>query len=231
MVTIAGIEYESSFGAVSFAAGAQQSFPRKTDFAEETIVGGAVTGTTYVYRDWYALPPDVLDLSILLPDVATFHALADLRGYPVANGGVPYELMIPGQAIHWTATLDELTQQAAYRTDTPFLARAVFTRIADIVAPSVPGIPPVAGFVFGTDGLDAVFDANSSSAVDGFIDTVNWEFGDGNIATQTGPWATGAANIPTQAHTYALPGVYVVTASVVRNAVISDDFSTLVTVP
>jgi hypothetical protein len=228
MPTIDGIDYESTFGGVIFSASQAQSGEFPTDFAEETIVGGAVSGTSYTYRDWYANPPDTLDLPILLPDRATLDALAALRAYPVDTGGVPYELHTA--QFDWAATMDKLTWSGAY-LDTPVQAKATFTKIADLSLTAPTGPTSVtASFVFGTDGLDAEFDANGASSSDGQIDVVNWEFGDSGIATQTGPWETGGSNIPTQLHTYAAPGEYVVNCSVERNGVTSDDFSVLVTV-
>jgi hypothetical protein len=228
MVVIDGIDYESTFGGVTFSASQAQSGEFPTDFAEETIVGGAVSGTSYTYRDFFSNPPDTLDLPILLPDRATLEALAAIRAYPVDTGGEPYELHTT--QFDWTATLDKLTWSGAYLNG-PVQAKATFTKIADLglTAPTGP-TSVTASFVFGTDGLDAEFDANGSSSSDGQIDTVNWEFGDGDIATQTGPWSTGASNIPTQLHTYAAPGEYVVNCSVERNGVTSDDFSVVVVV-
>jgi plastocyanin len=226
MVEIGGWSYPDSFGGVPFEATTNQTYKKGVEFSDEVIVGGAVSGLSYTFRDWYASPPDVLDLDILVPDRATFEALAELRGYAAS----PYELVIPAQGIDWTASLDELTANGAY-LDTPLKCHVVFTKVADLglTAPTSP-TTVTASFVFGVDGLDAEFDANGASSSDGQIDVVNWEFGDSNIATQTGPWETGGSNIPTQLHTYAAPGEYVVNCSVERNGVTSDNFSVVVVV-
>lgn len=236
MPVIGGTDYSDTFGGVAFLAGQNQSQARKTQFEDEIIVGGAVTGTSYVYRDHYALPPDTWDGDILVPDRATFEALAALRGYPFDNAGVPYELVIPAQAIDWTASLDDLTSNGAY-LDTPLKCHAVFTRIADLTSPaSTPDQTPTAGYVAGVSGLDVELDLNQGSASsDDLIDSYDVEWGDTNTSHVTGgPWSISAAEIPLASHTYAAPSPtaadYVVTVSVVRNGVRSDDFSTVVSV-
>lgn len=230
MPLVNGIDYPDTYGGVAFLCGQNQSMPRKTEFADEKIVGGAVTGTSFVYRDWFANPPDPLDTDILVPDRATFEALAALRGYPVDTGGIFPELDVPAQGIAWIASLDEITAQGAYM-DTPLRCHAVWTKIMDVASPAGAGpVTVTASFVFGPSGLTVGFDANGSTSSDGVLDQVNWEFGDTNIATQTGPWDTGGSNIPVQNHTYAAPGAYVVNCSVERNGVTSSDFSVVVVV-
>jgi hypothetical protein len=234
MPVIDGIDYESTFGGVAFSASQAQSGEYPTDFAEETIVGGAVSGTSYTYRDWYANPQDTLDLPILLPDRATLDALAALRAYPVDTGGVPYELHTA--QFDWTATLDKLTWSGAY-LDTPVQAKATFTKIADLglTAPTGP-TTVTAGYVAGVDGLDVDLDLNQgTSSSDGEVDSYDVEWGDTNTSHVTGgPWSIADAEIPIASHTYAAPSPtgadYVVTISVVRNGAISDDFSSVVTV-
>jgi hypothetical protein len=234
MPVIDGIDYESTFGDVAFSASQAQSGEFPTDFAEETIVGGAVSGTSYTYRDWYANPPDTLDLPILLPDRATLEALAALRAYPVDTGGAPYDLHTA--QFDWTATLDKITWSGAYLNG-PVQAKATFTKIADLglTAPASP-TTVTAGYVAGVDGLDVEIDANQgSSASDGSIDSISIEWGDGDTDTNSGgPWSLADAEIPILTHTYAAPSPtgadYVVTISVVRNSVTSDDFSSVVTV-
>jgi hypothetical protein len=234
MPVIDGINYESTFGGVAFSASQAQSGEFPTDFADETIVGGAVSGTSYTYRDWYANPPDTLDLPILLPDRATLESLAALRAYPVDTGGVPYDLHTA--QFDWTATLDKLTWSGAY-LDTPVQAKATFTKIADLglTAPTGP-TSVTAGYVAGVDGLDVDLDLNQgTSSSDGEVDSYDVEWGDTNTSHVTGgPWSIADAEIPIASHTYAAPSPtgadYVVTISVVRNSVTSDDFSSVVTV-
>jgi hypothetical protein len=234
MPVIEGIDYESTFGGVAFSASQAQSGEYPTDFADETIVGGAVSGTSYTYRDWYSNPPDTLDLPILLPDRATLEALAALRAYPVDTGGVPYELHTA--QFDWTATLDKLTWSGAY-LDTPVQARATFTKIADLglTAPTGP-TTVTAGYVAGVDGLDVDLDLNQgTSSSDGEVDSYDVEWGDTNTSHVTGgPWSIADAEIPIASHTYAAPSPtgadYVVTISVVRNGVTSSDYATVVTV-
>lgn len=244
MPVIAGTDYSDSFGGVSFLAGQNQAQARKTEYADEVIVGGAVTGTSYVYRDHYALPPDTLDLDILVPDRATFEALAALRGYPFDAGGVPYELVIPAQAIDWTASLDELTSNGAY-LDTPLRCHAVFTKIADLggsggggVTPATPPTTaPTAGYVAGVSGLDVEIDPNQGTAsAEDLIDDYWIEWGDGSPSEHItgGPWRISAAELPVTPHTYGAPSPtpadYVVEITVYRNGVASDPFATVVTV-
>jgi hypothetical protein len=225
-------DYPDSFGAVAFEATTNQTMPRKTEFSDETIVGGAVTGTSYTFRDWYSSPPDVLDLDILVPDRATFEALAELRGYAAS----PYELAIPAQGIDWTASLDELTANGAY-LDTPLKCHAVFTKKADLglTAPTGP-TTVTAGYVAGVDGLEVDLDLNQgTSSSDGEVDSYDVEWGDTNTSHVTGgPWSIADSEIPIASHTYAAPSPtgadYVVTISVARNGVTSSDFSTVVTV-
>jgi hypothetical protein len=234
VVEIDGIDYESTFGGVAFSASQAQSGEYPTDFADETIVGGAVSGTSYTYRDWYANPPDTLDLPILLPDRATLESLAALRAYPVDTGGVPYDLHTA--QFDWTATLDKLTWSGAY-LDGPVQAKATFTKIADLglTAPTGP-TTVTAGYVAGVDGLDVDLDLNQgTSSSDGEVDSYDVEWGDTNTSHVTGgPWSLADAEIPIASHTYAAPSPtgadYVVTVSVVRNGVTSSDFSTVVTV-
>jgi hypothetical protein len=234
VVEIDGIDYESTFGGVVFSASQQQSGEYPTDFADETIVGGAITGTSYTYRDWYANPPDTLDLPILLPDWATLAALAALRAYPVDNGGVPYELHTT--QFDWTATLDKLSWDGAY-LDTPVRAKATFTKVADLglTAPTGP-TTVTAGYVAGVDGLNIDLDlGQGSSSSDGFLDSYDVEWGDSGTSHVTGgPWSIADGEIPIASHTYAAPSPtgaeYVVTISVVRNGVTSSDFSSVVTV-
>lgn len=236
MPTIDGIDYPDTFNGVAFLAGQNQSQTRKTEYADEVIVGGAVTGTSYVYRDWYSNPSDTWDGDLLLPNQAAFEDLAALRGYPVDSGGVPYELSIPAQGIDWTASLDDLSSNGAY-LDSPLKCHATFTRIDNLVAPSTPPTSaPTAGYVAGVSGLDVELDVNQgTSSADDTIDSYDVEWGDSGTDTVTGgPWSISAAEIPLATHTYAAPSPtaadYVVTVSVVRNGVRSADFSTVVTV-
>jgi hypothetical protein len=234
VVEIDGIDYESTFGGVIFSASQAQSGEYPTDFADETIVGGAVSGTSYTYRDFFSNPPDTLDLPILLPDRATLEALAALRAYPVDTGGVPYELHTA--QFDWTATLDKLTWSGAYLNG-PVQAKATFTKIADLglTAPTGP-TSVTAGYVAGVDGLDVDLDLNQgTSSSDGEVDSYDVEWGDTNISHVTGgPWSIADSEIPIASHTYAAPSPtgadYVVTISVVRNGVTSGDFSSVVTV-
>ena len=229
MVLIGTVEYESNFGGIVFSAGREQGGEYPTEFAAETIIGGAGSGDSYHYVDWFSAPPDTLDLPILLPDRATLDALAALRGYPIATGGVPYELHTT--QFQWQATLDKLSWSGAWY-DTPVQARAVFTKVADlgISAPSVYAAP-VTNVVYGANGLTAEFDVNGSTSEDGVISSWSIEYGDAAVATFTGPWTVGSFAIPTQLHTYAAPGVYVVNVSVKNSALIeSDNYALLVEV-
>lgn len=231
MPTYDGIVYDSSFGGVPFAAGKAQGLTLDTQYADQTIAGGAVTGTSYTYRDWYATPPDVLELELLLPDRATLDDLAALRGYPADNGGVPYDLVLP--QFSWTATLDKLTTAAAWM-DVAIVAHATFTKVADLVAPAASPAAPTAGYVWGASGLDAALDLNQGSASpDGLLDSYDVEWGDtatSNVDSGGTPWDLSLAAVPIATHTYALAGDYVVTVSVVRNGVRSDDYAAVVTV-
>lgn len=247
-ITVDGIEYESTFGLpgvpVYFKAGQQQSGEYPTDFADESIVGGAVSGTSYTYRDWYVNPPATLDLPILLPNKQALEDLAALRAYPVDNGGDPYELHTAQW--DWTATLDKLTWNGLYG-DGPVQARATFTRVADIsagsdVTPSTPPTTVTAGYVAGTDGLDVEIDINQgpgpdgsgTTSSDGYVDDFWIEWGDGSPSEHItgGPWTIGS--IPTVPHTFPAPSPtpadYVVEITVYRNSVASDPFATVVTV-
>jgi hypothetical protein len=232
VVEIGGWIYPDSFGGVPFEATTNQTYKKGVEFSDETIVGGAVSGLSYTFRDWYSSPPDVLDLDILVPDRATFEALAELRGYAAS----PYELAIPAQGIGWSASLDELTANGAY-LDTPLKCHAVFTKVADIATPAPTGPTSVtAGYVAGVDGLDVDLDLNQgTSSSDGEVDSYDVEWGDTNISHVTGgPWSIADSEIPIASHTYAAPSPtgadYVVTISVVRNGVTSGDFSSVVTV-
>lgn len=229
------IEYESTFGDVPFKALSDQSGEYPTDFATEDIVGGAVTGTSYRYVDWYVNPPDQLNLTMLLPDRERLEALAALRAYPVDNAGVPYPLRTA--QFDWTATLDKLTWSGAYM-DGPIKATGTFTKISGgLVVPVVPAVPvPVAGYIAGVSGLDVDLDLNqNTTAADDLIYSYNVEWGDTNTSTVTGgPWSISAMAIPIASHTYAAPSPtgadYVVTVSVVGTGGLSLDFSTVVTV-
>lgn len=237
MPVIGGTDYSDTFGGVSFLAGQNQAQARKTEYEDEVIVGAATTGTSYVYRDWYASPPDTWDGDILVPDRATFEALAALRGYPFDNAGVPYELVIPAQAIDWTASLDELTSNGAY-LDLPLRCHAVFTRIADVTSPaSTPDQTPTAGYVAGVSGLDVEIDLNqSTTASDGYIDEYWITWGDGSPAEHVtgGPWSIADNEITVTPHTFGAPSPtpydYVVEITVYRNGVASDPYATVVQV-
>jgi hypothetical protein len=239
VVEIEGIDYESTFGGVIFSASQAQSGEFPTDFAEETIVGGAVSGTSYTYRDWFSNPPDTLDLPILLPDRATLEALAALRAYPVDTGGVTYELHTA--QFSWQATLDKLTWSGAY-LDTPVQARATFTKVQDLglTAPTGP-TTVTAGYVAGPDGLNLDIDLNfgpgpggsgGTTSSDGQIDDYWIEWGDGTPSDHVtgGPWAIGS--IPIASHTYAAPSAdpseYVVEITTYRNSVPSEPYATVV---
>jgi hypothetical protein len=235
MPVIDGIDYESTFGGVMFSAGQQQSGEYPTDFADETIVGGAITGTSYTYRDFFANPPDTLDLPILLPDRATLDDLAALRAYPVDNGGVPYELHTT--QFDWTATLDKLSWDGAY-LDTPVRAKATFTKVMDLGLTAATGPTTVtAGYVAGVDGLNVDLDLNQgTSSSDGYVDDYWVTWGDGTPAQHVtgGPWSIADGEIPIASHTFAAPSPtgadYVVEVSVNRNSVASDGYATVVTV-
>jgi hypothetical protein len=243
VVEIDGIDYESTFGGVIFSASQAQSGEFPTDFAEETIVGGAVSGTSYTYRDFFSNPPDTLDLPILLPDRATLEALAALRAYPVDNGGVPYELHTA--QFDWSATLDKLTWSGAYLNG-PVQAKATFTKIADLglTAPTGP-TTVTAGYVAGVDGLNVDIDLNfgpgpggsgGTTSSDGLADDYWITWGDGSPADHVtgGPWSIADAEIPIASHTFAAPSPtgadYVIEVSVNRNSVASDGYATVVTV-
>lgn len=232
MPIIDDIDYDSTFGGVIFQCGRAQGLAFEAQFADTTIVGGAVTGTSYTYRDWYASPPDVLDVEILVPDRATLDDLAALRGYPVDNAGVAYELYTP--QVSWSATLDKLTTSQAWM-DVPIVAKAVFTKVADLVAPAAAvTTAPTAGFVWGVSGLTASLDLNQDTeSPDGEIDSYSVEWGDAATTSEStgAPWEIAAIEIPVATHTYAAPGTYVVTVSVVRSGETSADYSALVTVP
>jgi hypothetical protein len=237
-ITVEGIVYESDFGRpltpVYFQAGQQQGGEFPTDFADELIVGGAVSGTSYLYRDWYANGPPTIDMPIMLPDLAALNALAGHLAYPVDNGGEALELHTA--QFDWQATLDKLTWSGIY-TGAPIQAKATFTQKQDLglTAPTGP-TTVAAGYVAGVDGLDVDLDLNQgTSSSDGSIDSYDVEWGDSGTSHVTGgPWSIADAEIPIASHTYAAPSPtgadYVVTISVVRNGVTSSDFSTVVTV-
>lgn len=67
-------------------------------------------------------------------------------------------------------------------------------------------VTPIASFSTQVRDLDVVFDAAASTDPDGTISSYSWDFGDG---------ATGTGVNPT--HTYAAPGDYLVTLTVVDN--------------
>lgn len=97
---------------------------------------------------------------------------------------------------------------------------------ADGSGPLVP--PPEQGqlldFGWG-NGPDYLveFRANATGET---VDHIDWEFGDGAIASQTGPF--GATSIPSLEHTYTGPGPWVVTASAVTAGNRTGDISKLV---
>jgi hypothetical protein len=234
MPVIDGIDYESTFGGVPFSASNDQSGEFPVDSGTEDIVGGAVSGVSYRFIDWYANPPDTLDLPLLVPDRETLEALAQLRAYPVDNGGTPYELITA--QFHWQALMTALSWSGAYLNN-PIKAKASFVKIADLglTAPTGP-TTVTAGYVAGVDGLNVDLDVNQgTSSSEGEVDSYDVEWGDTNTSHVTGgPWSIADAEIPIASHTYAAPSPtgadYVVTISVVRNGVTSSDFSTVVTV-
>ncbi|MFC6234442.1 PKD domain-containing protein [Leucobacter soli] len=72
-----------------------------------------------------------------------------------------------------------------------------------VTVTAAPNTPPVAAFDFGTNGLQASFDASDSADLEGPIASWAWTFGDGD---------TGAGE--TTSHTYDAAGSYVVTLTV-----------------
>lgn len=69
----------------------------------------------------------------------------------------------------------------------------------------VNNVPPAAAFTFTTDGADIQF-SDTSTDIDGDIESHQWDFGDGETSTETSPL-----------HTYASADTYAVTLTVTDN--------------
>ena len=81
------------------------------------------------------------------------------------------------------------------------------TSVTHQVTASSVNVPPTATFTSSCASLSCTFDASASSDPDGEIMAWDWTFGDGETASE-----------PTPSHTYASPGSYSVTLSVLDSA-------------
>jgi hypothetical protein len=108
----------------------------------------------------------------------------------------------------------------------------VSVRSQSSLSPDYSGViaiaPVIASFQVSNAFEVFSFDPNTAQSPTGRLDVLNWEFGDGAILTQRGPFAIG--QIPAVSHTYRDFGQFVVTLSVVMGNVLSGDESAVIVV-